>query len=146
MVRIFRNRRAQTTAEYAILIAIVVGAVVAMQVYVRRGIQGRIKNVVDHNPPSATVGDQTLTFTGEQYEPYYQSSDAATSRASKQQDVLGKGGQAGRVVAEQTQQMSQRKQAWDETSDTSAVDKGSLTSAAAPALPTMSNAPAEGDK
>ncbi len=43
MFKIFKNKRAQSTAEYAILIALVVGAVVAMQTYVKRGIQARQK-------------------------------------------------------------------------------------------------------
>jgi hypothetical protein len=41
------DKRAQSTAEYAIVIALVIGAVVAMQVYVRRGLQARMKGAVD---------------------------------------------------------------------------------------------------
>lgn len=139
MMRIFRNRRAQTTAEYAILIAIVVGAVVAMQVYVRRGIQGRIKNVVDHNPAAtaATSGEGALTFTGEQYEPYYQASEAQTKRASEQSDILGKGGAVGRVSADQTRQKSQRKQAWS-TADTVSEQQVGVD-ATSPELPTITD-------
>lgn len=42
-----RRKKAQSTAEYAIIIAIVVGALVAMQVYVKRGMQGRFKDAVE---------------------------------------------------------------------------------------------------
>ena len=68
------NKKAQSTAEYAILIAIVVGALVGMQIYVRRGIQGRIADVVDQGASlSVTNGTYTATanFTGRQFEPYY---------------------------------------------------------------------------
>jgi hypothetical protein len=72
------NKKAQTTAEYAILIAIVVGALVGMQIYVRRGLQGRIRNVVDQGATLSTAGaggasgyTATVNFTGEQFEPYY---------------------------------------------------------------------------
>ena len=37
-------KKAQNTAEYAILIVLVVGAVIAMQTYVKRGWQGRVKD------------------------------------------------------------------------------------------------------
>lgn len=37
------SRKAQTTLEYAILIAIVAGAVLSMHSYTRRAIQARLK-------------------------------------------------------------------------------------------------------
>lgn len=40
-------RRAQSTLEYAALIAIVVGALIAMQAYVKRGLQGKLKSSAD---------------------------------------------------------------------------------------------------
>lgn len=44
MLRIIgiHKNKAQTTNEYAILLAIVVAALIAMQLYVKRGIQGRV--------------------------------------------------------------------------------------------------------
>ena len=47
MYRLFRNRNGQTTAEYAILIGLVVAALVTIQTYVKRGLQGRFKTEVD---------------------------------------------------------------------------------------------------
>ena len=40
-----RLRHGQHTLEYAVLIAVVAAAVVAMQTYVRRAIQANLKNV-----------------------------------------------------------------------------------------------------
>jgi Flp pilus assembly pilin Flp len=80
MWRLFRNRKAQSTAEYAVLIALVVAAVVGMQTYVKRGVQARVKDASDDftaNISSATtwsdwagmpVKAATLSGTRGQYE------------------------------------------------------------------------------
>ncbi len=47
-----RTRRGQSTLEYAILIVIVIGALIAIQFYIKRGIQGRFKQSTDD------IGDQ----------------------------------------------------------------------------------------
>ncbi len=136
------NKRAQTTAEYAILIAIVVGAVVAMQVYIRRGMQGRIRNVVDHVGAGGNVGGDTASFafTAEQYEPYYTSSESSSGRNSKEQEVLGKGGVVGRRSGEQTKQERQQVSGWG-ISDKAAAEYGSkvlvTTAPTQPALPSV---------
>lgn len=41
----------QSTTEYAVLLAVVVAALVAMQVYIKRGIQGRIRDLSDQIAP-----------------------------------------------------------------------------------------------
>jgi uncharacterized protein (UPF0333 family) len=64
------NKKGQNVVEYSILIALVVGAAIAMQTYVKRGLQGRVKDVVDYTGNNTTTGE-TATFTGGQYEPYY---------------------------------------------------------------------------
>lgn len=40
-------KKSQSTLEYAALIAIVVGALIAMQSYVKRGLQGKMKKSAD---------------------------------------------------------------------------------------------------
>ena len=90
------GKRAQTTAEYAILIALVVGAVVAMQVYVKRGIQGRIRDVVDHTGSGGDLGSpgDKVNFTSGQYEPYYVQSEslAPTVQRSTSEEELKEAG------------------------------------------------------
>ena len=77
MTRFFRNKKGQNVAEYAILIALVVGAIIAMQTFVKRGFQGRLKGAVDY------MVDQTNTLGTEgQYEPYYQESEYTSTRDS----------------------------------------------------------------
>lgn len=92
------GKKAQTTAEYAVLIALVVGAVVAMQIYVKRGIQGRIKNVVDDVTLGGAIsGNGSDILTGEQYEPYYVSSNATTAQSSNASENLQTGGSVNRT-------------------------------------------------
>jgi len=70
------NRKGQNIAEYSILIALVIAAAVAMQVYVKRGVQGRVADAVDYTGGTVAnnlvdAGSGTLTFSGRQYEPDY---------------------------------------------------------------------------
>jgi Flp pilus assembly pilin Flp len=76
-----KNRRGQNTAEYAIVIALIIGAVIAMQIYVKRGLQGRMKDATDY------VATQTTELgTTKQYEPYY-SEQSMTSAQKSTTDV-----------------------------------------------------------
>jgi len=67
MLRNFlKNRKAQNTAEYALLIALVVAGVIAMQTYAQRALQARVQGA------SQYLETQTTTIgTATQYEPYY---------------------------------------------------------------------------
>lgn len=109
------GKRAQTTAEYAILIAIVVGAVVAMQVYVRRGLQGRIHDAVNYT--GDVPANTTFNFSGNQYEPYYMASESASSQLSNQQENLTRGGGVSRDTRGASGQARQVVTGW-ETTDT----------------------------
>jgi uncharacterized protein (UPF0333 family) len=42
-----RRKKGQSTLEYAILIIIIIGALISIQVYIKRGIQGRLKGASD---------------------------------------------------------------------------------------------------
>ncbi len=54
MLQYFNNRKkkGQSTLEYAILIIIIIGALLSIQVYIKRGVQGRLKSAADD------IGDQ----------------------------------------------------------------------------------------
>ena len=47
MYRFLKNKKAQSTLEYAVLIIIVIGALLTIQIYIKRGIQGRLKQATD---------------------------------------------------------------------------------------------------
>jgi len=46
------SRKAQSTLEYAIITAVVVASLLAMQIYVKRGLQGRMRSSTD------SIGEQ----------------------------------------------------------------------------------------
>ncbi|MFA5350132.1 MAG: hypothetical protein WC357_02225 [Candidatus Omnitrophota bacterium] len=59
-------KRAQSTLEYAIVIFAVIAALLAMQVYMRRGLQGKMRSTADElsvqqYEPKNTVADITTT-------------------------------------------------------------------------------------
>ena len=73
-----RNKRGQNVAEYSILIALVVAAAVAMQTYVKRSVQARIKDAADARDDGSLDG-LNFTWKSSQYEPYYVNSSANVS-------------------------------------------------------------------
>jgi len=79
MRRLF-NKRAQSTLEYAILIAVVVGALIGMQTYVKRGLQGRLKAATDDvgSQFEPTVSTVTQVAQHDQYESSYTVDDTGT--------------------------------------------------------------------
>ena len=42
-----KKTKGQSTLEYAVLIIIVIGALLSIQVYIKRGVQGRLKSATD---------------------------------------------------------------------------------------------------
>jgi hypothetical protein len=67
-----RKKMGQSMAEYAVVLTVVIAAIVAMQLYMKRSLQGKIRDVSDN------VGFGLLnagyTKVTNQYEPYYESS------------------------------------------------------------------------
>lgn len=150
MIRGFYNK-AQSTAEYAIVLALVVGAVVAMQIYVKRGLSGRMKDVVDHGGVVGSVGNGSFDLTAVgvgnmQYEPYYLSQDASSASVSDAQSVLGAKGEAGKSNKRISLQKRKAKVGWtgQVTASADKVNAEDLGEVTAPALPTVSD-PVESD-
>jgi hypothetical protein len=79
-----RKKIGQSTAEYAIVIGLVIAAAVAMQVYVKRGIQAKVKGAVDYKPGAM--------FTTNQYEPFDSTSDMNATRTSQVVSETTEGG------------------------------------------------------
>jgi hypothetical protein len=101
MMRILRSKKAQNTAEYAILIALVIAAAMAIQTYVKRGLQARVRDaVIKYQADTADLGP-----TG-QYEPYYLKSDFTTDADSSQTNSELDGGGWTRDVTTDTQDRS----------------------------------------
>lgn len=70
---LMKFKKAQSTAEYAILISVIVGAALAMQVYIKRSLQAKMHDAgVALTDVSADItGDGVVLGTMKQYEPYY---------------------------------------------------------------------------
>jgi len=94
-----RHRKAQSTAEYVIVLGLIVAAVIAMQTYVKRGFQGRIKDAVDYTDQGGQAGN-TVAFTTKQYEPYYLESSFTSERSSEDTEEFVEGGAVTRASEE----------------------------------------------
>ena len=98
------SRRGQNTAEYAILIGVIVAAAIAMQIYIRRGMQARIKDAVDF----ARTGDDDsggyLYGNEVQYEPYYMESGKSitTTQSGETTDAMQVGGGLNKTVVSES--------------------------------------------
>ena len=84
--KLILNKKGQHTAEYALLIALVVAAIIAMQTYAQRSLQGRIRDAGKYL--TAQTGEIGST---DQYEPYYLDNDYTTSRDSTENVRLNNG-------------------------------------------------------
>ena len=87
MLRNFhKNKKGQHTAEYALLIALVVAAIIAMQTFAQRAIQARIHDAsVYLENQTSNIGNDT------QYEPYYLESNYTVETNSVQNKRTGVG-------------------------------------------------------
>lgn len=56
-----KRRKGQSTLEYAILIIIIIGALLSIQVYVKRGVQGRFKQAADDIGDQFSPGNTNVT-------------------------------------------------------------------------------------
>lgn len=84
--KLIKNKRAQNTAEYAILISLVVAGIIAMQTYAQRALQARIHDAAVYM--ANTAGGNQLGKTL-QYEPYYLNTNYEVTRDENQLELLG---------------------------------------------------------
>ena len=110
-----KRRNGQSMAEYAIVLTVVVSAIVAMQIYVKRGLQGKVKDVTDQ------VGfgllDVGYATTTSQYEPYYAQTEYQIGQNQTINEAYQDGGTVSRTsIAEESTRTG---------SATTGVDQGS---------------------
>ncbi len=88
------NRRVlhagQSTLEYAVLIAVVAAAAIGMQIYVKRGIQGRLRQSADQ--------------VGEQFTPIGYTAKYETTTKSTRKETLNKDGTSKSEIAEREEE------------------------------------------
>jgi len=83
--KLLKNKKAQQTAEFALLISLVVAAVIAMQTYAQRAIQARIRGATQY-----LVNQTNELGSVGQYEAYYQSSNYEIDNYSQDKTKLSK--------------------------------------------------------
>ena len=81
-IRKIKKSKAQVTSEYAILGAIIIAVLAGMQVYLKRGIQARLKDASDYPVKSGV-------FQTTHYEPWYQASNRTDVRSSTSRESMG---------------------------------------------------------
>jgi len=59
----FIKKRGQTIQEFAVLLALVAAALVAMQIYMKRGVQGRLRDLANQISPRQYEADDTTSKT-----------------------------------------------------------------------------------
>ncbi len=84
--KLIKNKKAQNVAEYALMIALVIAAVIAMQTYAQRAIQARIRDAAVYMAETADFAGITGT---NQYEPYYLTTNYTIARNSSDRYELG---------------------------------------------------------
>jgi len=62
----FRKNKAQSTLEYAVIIAVVAGALLAINKYMNRGIQGKLRESTDQIGEQYSAGNMASTVSTEQ--------------------------------------------------------------------------------
>ena len=63
MFKFLKKIKGQSTVEYAILIIIIIGALLTIQVYIKRGVQGRLKSASDDIGEQYSPGNTNYTST-----------------------------------------------------------------------------------
>lgn len=63
MFKFLRKMKGQSTLEYAVLIIIIIGALLSIQVYIKRGLQGRMKSATDDIGDQFSPGNQNFLKT-----------------------------------------------------------------------------------
>src|SRR3990167_6492257 len=87
------ERKGQSTVEYALIIGVIVGSLVAMQTYVKRGLQARY-----HDGVQFLASETDELGSTNQYEPYYLSSSYESSQDRNVNENVAQRGQTIRTV------------------------------------------------
>lgn len=82
MFKFLCKKKAQSSLEYAILIIIVLGALLSIQVYIKRGIQGRLKTATDDIGEQYKSGGMNITKTTRFYSKTNELAEAGQSTST----------------------------------------------------------------
>ena len=88
MLQYLNQKRGQSTLEYAVLILIIIAALISIQMYMKRGFQGRLKQASDD------IGDQ--------YSPGNMNESKITKRYSNSTEISNRGTSSSELRTEKT--------------------------------------------
>ena len=95
MFRRLRKSKAQSTAEYAMIFALVVGAIAGVQIYVQRGIKAKVSDSTD--AMTSALNGKTISFdevgsvtlgSKNQWDPDYIGSEYNTAQYSENTETI----------------------------------------------------------
>ena len=78
------KNRGQSLVEFTLLIATVIGAVMAMQLFMKRGLQGRMFDAT--NSMTKVDGGGLMQGNTSQYEPYYNKGETTIAQSGSTSD------------------------------------------------------------
>ena len=121
MVRqLMKNRYGQNTAEYALLIALVIAAIIAMQAYAQKALQAKVRDASIYMTKATNAMGNTYS-----YEPVATLSDETTSTEREENTRLGAGTDAHDTSSNRSRQGNQiQTYNTNETVGVGAVPKG----------------------
>jgi Flp pilus assembly pilin Flp len=87
-----RRQKGQSTLEYAVLIIIIIGALLSIQVYIKRGLQGRFKSAADDIGDQFSAGNTNVriavTTTSETLDQFQSGVTTSTLTAEEQTNTI----------------------------------------------------------
>ena len=82
MIRLLRKNKGQSTLEYAILVVVVIMALIGIQAYLKRGIQGRMKDASDQIGDQFSSDSSTYNITSTSYANVSEDQNAFTTNTT----------------------------------------------------------------
>ena len=88
-----QSTKAQSTVEYAIIIAVVISALLAMQFWMRRGVMGKLRDstdqIGDQFSPNLATHDLTKTYNSTRSDDGHADGSMGTTITTDQQSEIG---------------------------------------------------------
>lgn len=93
MLRFINQKKGQSTLEYAVLVMIIIAALLTIQNYVKRGVQGRLKSSSDDIGDQYSVGNtnsiKTTHVTSKTRELFGKDAGGTTKQGLSQSIIVG---------------------------------------------------------
>ena len=117
-----RKGPGQSVVEYAVLFSVVAAVVIGMQLYVKRGMQAKVKRVSDYLTEQESKDGHSMATKAKrytQYEPYYTAAGTiGTTSHTDADEAMTTGGKVARTkISDETKRTGSTKQGVDMTQD-----------------------------